>query len=222
MANDSLPLPKQCSQCGQEFPRTSEYFPLKKASSDGLRGQCRTCYNAGKVKAYNAKIDHYRAKGREQAAKHSEKAKARNKADYEKNKEKRKTKKREWKLKNKEYISSYSKQFRLDHPELMKQRRKDDHKRNPQNSRMAAIRRRARQRSAEGTFTFDDVLLQGKSQKWLCWWCGKPSGENYHADHRIPLSKGGSNWPENICVACHHCNSSKRDLMPWEFNGRLL
>lgn len=28
-------------------------------------------------------------------------------------------------------------------------------------------------------------------------------------DHRVPMSQGGSNWPENLQAACRYCNRSK-------------
>jgi len=67
-----------------------------------------------------------------------------------------------------------------------------------------------------------DVELQKRSQNGLCWWCGDPHGDNYEVDHRIPLSRGGTNWPENICIACFDCNRSKHNKLPHEWIGRLL
>lgn len=81
---------------------------------------------------------------------------------------------------------------------------------------------RARKLAADGTYTSDDIHLLFKSQKGLCWWCGKKVGKKYHIDHRIPLSRGGTNWPNNLCIACPSCNSRKRDRLPHEWNGRLL
>lgn len=40
------------------------------------------------------------------------------------------------------------------------------------------------------------------------------------ADHVIPLSRGGSNDPENLVAACMPCNSSKADKLLSEWGGR--
>ena len=66
------------------------------------------------------------------------------------------------------------------------------------------------------------IKRQRDSQKNRCWWCGKKLKGSYHVDHRIPLSRGGSNWPENIVIACPFCNLSKCDKTPLEFAGRLF
>lgn len=93
---------------------------------------------------------------------------------------------------------------------------------NPEKSKEALARRRARERKAEGTVTAADIRQQLKSQKGLCWWCGKPLGEKYSVDHRVPLSRGGSNAPENIVITHLSCNLSKGAKMPGEYCGRLL
>lgn len=36
-------------------------------------------------------------------------------------------------------------------------------------------------------------------------------------DHRIPISRGGSNAPENIGICCRRCNEEKGSLTPEEF-----
>ena len=88
--------------------------------------------------------------------------------------------------------------------------------------RVAQQKYKARKLGAKGTHTREDILRQYDSQRGLCWWCGKSVGEVWHADHLIPLSRGGSNAPENIVIACRHCNQSKNNRLPYEWNGRLL
>lgn len=41
-----------------------------------------------------------------------------------------------------------------------------------------------------------------------CHWCGRTADT---ADHLIPLSRGGTNDPENVVPACRSCNSRKKD-----------
>lgn len=87
--------------------------------------------------------------------------------------------------------------------------------------RNGRIRRQLR-KTAEGTFTIQDVRAIYDSQNGLCWWCGQFVGTSYHIDHRIPLARGGTNFPNNLCISCVKCNLSKGAKMPWEWNGRLL
>lgn len=83
-------------------------------------------------------------------------------------------------------------------------------------------RYKARQRGAVGSHTGADIAEIYRSQRGLCWWCGKPVGEDYHVDHRIPLARGGTNYPNNLCISCPRCNQSKKDRLPHEWSDRLL
>lgn len=74
--------------------------------------------------------------------------------------------------------------------------------------------RLARRVAAPGTFTFADVRCQFDVQGGRCYWCSRPL-DRYHADHVIPLSRGGSNYPDNIVVACPSCNGSKHNKLAY-------
>lgn len=82
-------------------------------------------------------------------------------------------------------------------------------------------RRKLIEKSADN-YTPNDVIVQLKSQKCLCWWCGESLNGKYEIDHRIPISRGGHNGASNIVLTHVRCNRSKCDKMPWEWNGRLL
>lgn len=81
---------------------------------------------------------------------------------------------------------------------------------------------RARRMGIPGTITGVDVHLHCTSQRGLCWWCGNPYGVDWQLDHRIPLTRGGTNWPRNTCITCRSCNNQKLNLLPSEWIGRLL
>jgi 5-methylcytosine-specific restriction endonuclease McrA len=87
---------------------------------------------------------------------------------------------------------------------------------NPDGARALRARRRARIRKAQGRWSAADFVEIVKRQRGRCFWCGDRLGK-MHADHRVPLARGGSNWPKNIVASCPPCNHRKRDKLPDEF-----
>ena len=91
----------------------------------------------------------------------------------------------------------------------------------PNPSRVLSHRRRARLLNAEGSHTKEDIRRIGALQKWKCHWCGVPTKQKFHLDHLVPISKGGTNWPNNLVIACARCNLQKQDADPIDFARRL-
>jgi 5-methylcytosine-specific restriction endonuclease McrA len=83
-------------------------------------------------------------------------------------------------------------------------------------------KRRCRELQNGGHHTGEDIERLFFRQKRRCYWCSCSIKSGYHVDHIWPLSKGGSNGPENICLACPTCNLTKHSSTPIEFAGRLL
>lgn len=88
---------------------------------------------------------------------------------------------------------------------------------------------RAAKRGAEGSHTKTDIQRIYELQRGCCAACSEPvkkSGNNrFHVDHILALSRGGSNYPENLQLLCMFCNLSKgpKDQFDWaQENGRLL
>lgn len=52
----------------------------------------------------------------------------------------------------------------------------------------------------------------------VCAYCGDRNGP-FHLDHIFPVSRGGTNDPENLTPACVPCNMSKRALTILEWIG---
>jgi 5-methylcytosine-specific restriction endonuclease McrA len=190
--NDTTPT-KVCRICSKELPATTEHFYRKSNGRYGLYSVCKRCH----LDRCLVRAKERRATDLEYCRKQSEAA-------------------RRWQRNHPEYGKN---------PEAMARRaeRMREYQRvNPQYGRIGNQRRKARVMTAEGFHTKEDVQRKYEAQQGRCWWCGKPVGEKYHADHLIPLAKGGSNGPENIVVACQPCNSRKHAKMPLEFIGRLL
>jgi 5-methylcytosine-specific restriction endonuclease McrA len=88
---------------------------------------------------------------------------------------------------------------------------------NPDKVRAREARRRARKIAAEGFHTDADIREIYDEQGGVCAYCFVPLPVDYHVEHFIPLSKGGSNWPENLRIACPICNAKKGARDPLEF-----
>ena len=158
-----------------------------------------------------------------------EKQRERDRRYREQNREAIKERKRIYNNKNANEISKRRKLFYKTHSkELLEEKRRYYQQSDPDHMRVLRDRRRARERASAGSHTAGDIRLQVRSQtdkrgKLRCWWCSKIIKNNdYHVDHRIPLARGGSNAPENLCISCPECNLSKQAKLPGEWNGRLL
>jgi 5-methylcytosine-specific restriction endonuclease McrA len=165
-----------------------------------VNGKCATCARAECV-AY-----HYR---------HLEQERARNKRWIKEHPENNRANTARWKLYNLEKHAAMAlaaaRRFWNKDPELSRLR-----------GRVAAALRRARLRKAGGTHTVRDILQIYAWQRGKCHWCNVPVGKTFHVDHVIPIARGGSNRPENLCIACKPCNQRKFTKMPYEFAGSLF
>lgn len=122
---------------------------------------------------------------------------------------------------NREYIA----QWAIENREKMREyKRAYSEKNKERESRRLATYRKFLKSISEGKHTADDIKRQFDAQHGKCYYCGCEVGDRYHADHAIPLSRGGSDGPENIVIACPPCNQSKGNKLPheWIQGGRLL
>lgn len=75
--------------------------------------------------------------------------------------------------------------------------------------------RRARIRHAPGRFAAAEFKEKCVLLGNVCFYCGE--AKPLTADHKIPLSRGGSNDIFNILPACAPCNFSKKDKTAQEY-----
>jgi 5-methylcytosine-specific restriction endonuclease McrA len=71
------------------------------------------------------------------------------------------------------------------------------------------VRNRRAALKAAGTHDAEDVLALYDLQGGRCNGCGRRLPASYHVDHVLPVSRGGSNGPENLQLLCPYCNMSK-------------
>lgn len=112
--------------------------------------------------------------------------------------------------------------WRTNHPEEDREKHKKWKQENKEQVRVSSHRRRAAILRASGSHTAEDVKRIYEQQGGRCYWCQKELNGIYHIDHRIPLSRGGSNDASNLVIACPTCNMRKGSKLPYEWCGRLL
>ena len=81
-------------------------------------------------------------------------------------------------------------------------------------------KRKQRMKNAEGLYTEGDIQKLKDIQGKTCYFCGAEMHKE-EVEHLIPLSKGGTNWPLNLVLACPTCNRSKQAKTDVEFWQQL-
>lgn len=134
--------------------------------------------------------------------------------------ERRKAAQNKWLANNREKMQAIRRSYVSNNRQRNLASKTNYRRKHPEKWRTYRIQRTARENGAEGTLTPIDIKAQYDQQNGRCHWCGEPVGNQYHVDHVIPLSRGGTNYPSNIVIACPPCNLSRNNKLPDEWEGR--
>ena len=69
-----------------------------------------------------------------------------------------------------------------------------------------------------GSYTADDIKRLADEQGGLCAYCDSPWD---HVDHKHPVSRGGTSWPENLQLLCAFHNASKGAMTDGEYRAYM-
>jgi len=87
----------------------------------------------------------------------------------------------------------------------------------PEASQAEIRREKARARALRGSAWWRRRIARGR-----CGYCGRPTPpRELTMDHRVPLVRGGRSTRGNLVAACKACNSSKKYLLPTEWEAHL-
>jgi len=204
--SDSIPT-KVCTKCGVEYPATLEFFYAKKSCKYGVNSYCKRCSVRVSIDNSRKNTEQARARRQRWTEKHPDKDRESKRLYYEKHRQEVIDKASDKQQHDKQWTANRNRKWKKD---------------NPLKVLAMAHKRRALEMKAEGCFTAEDIRKIRKLQRERCYWCGNVLLDDVHIDHRVPLSRGGSNAPGNLVIACQHCNLSKSDKLPHEWCGRLL
>lgn len=213
---------KTCASCGTQHPATTEFFYRRKMENGRsyLSSSCRVCVAKASATRRFDNPEATKESSRRNVEKNGHrhrKQKALRKlfdpavviADRERN--------RAWLKANHDHMIAYRVAYRLENKELIDARERDYREKTRLQQSAARRNYKSRKKGAEGEFSASDTESKLLAQSGLCFWCGSDIKDGFHADHYIPLAKGGNNWPSNIVLACQTCNTSRGSKMPEEF-----
>ena len=124
---------------------------------------------------------------------------------------------REWNAKNPEKVKEYARKSRQNNHEETLARTKKWQANHPEACKIYCRNRNALRKGGNGTYKPSDIATIYDAQEGRCYYCDEVLDQTYHVDHKQPTSRGGSNWPENLCVTCPTCNMRKHAQTEAEF-----
>lgn len=114
---------------------------------------------------------------------------------------------RKWREENREAYLEYMRKWREENPEY----KRKWNAANPEKRAADHHKRRARKRGVPRLPWTKPQLIDLYGSR--CWLCHKELGYDWHADHVIPISRGGFDMPFNLRPSCPPCNGSKHDRL---------
>lgn len=197
---------KACQQC--EETKSIECFCLNRRNADGRNNRCKTCVNEMSRKRHKERVINdpvYRTKKYEQS-----------KTYRTENPEKSKESSDKWRQANLDRVKNNHKKWRArnSRTEYMREwSRANRDKRDAAYNKWRAAKK--------GSSTTETIIKQNvwDRDKGMCGICGDPADfSNWHLDHIIPLSRGGTHTLENVQVSHVYCNLSKGNKLPEEMD----
>jgi hypothetical protein len=228
---------KVCPRCKVRKPLTREHWSYIEAK--GLAyPYCKPCA-AAKVAAYR-KANPMRTALQQQAAEARRKLVDPGRRRWRMaNRERHLANRRQWRAHNRERLREQnraqywrhrakklqqSRKWRATHPGYQAAKAREWERRHPLETtaqRAAAMaRRRLRESQGGKRPSRDEILGLYAIQNGRCAYCDKALGAKFHLDHKVPVSRGGTNVLTNLCCACASCNLRKCDQTAEEFMAR--
>jgi 5-methylcytosine-specific restriction endonuclease McrA len=234
-----IPDQKRCSACGETKPQAE--FGRKKAELTGLRSACKPCERTANKRLYDANPAKAVATQIAWAKRNPAQVRAKAKANYERNKARySEERKAAYQIKREAHLAAQRERYATDPAyrkrlaaHWAKRYRKDPaafaayqaryRAENPEKVRTHSHMHLARKAKAPGKTTAAEWLETLEYFDHRCAYCLGHEAEvgKLAREHMDPLSRGGTNWPDNLVPSCKSCNSRKNNRTVLEFAGAI-
>lgn len=222
-----------CKHCRNAMLREWKRANPEKARAISQRERVKNAerYRVTKAAYHQVNAMAIRARVRAWQDAHPERARELKRSHYERHRELYRQRAHAWAKAHPDVVRDMQRQYRLTHPDVYRQsaskwraahplERANNLRvwraKNPERVALHQAKRYRLMRNAPGAFTQQHVQLKLELQEGKCYYCGVPL-DDFHVEHKVTLSKGGTNWPANICCSCPSCNSRKHDYDFWDF-----
>lgn len=223
----SLVRLKRCGKCKVTYPLTCKFFPLSNPT------KCRVCSKLASrqwrqknlARARQFDRDRYGQRqeemveyGRRYRKENAEAISKSRRLKREEDPESYRAKRRAYREENAEAIKAY------------RQKNKDKidayfraHYRDNKDYYAEKDRRRRAQKRGNGYEPYGkaDIFDMWYEQNGLCYYCQTPLFASYDIEHMLPISRGGRDALDNICLSCKPCNWAKRSKTAEEYLEHL-
>lgn len=227
MSNNEITT-KKCGPCGLELSLTEFY--ADKTKKHGRSSACKACSKkkTAKAKAANpekhralvaawqeANRDRCRELSRNWHHKNRDKAIEKSRQYYWDNRNDALQKHKLWEAENRDVVRRLARETYERNKGRYQEKNRNHYAANKELYRARDRNRQALELSCDGSHTAQEILDLFDRQYGLCAipHCREPlqtSGKDkFHADHMVPLSRGGSNGIGNIQLTCPTCNKQK-------------
>ena len=203
---------KICSTCNRIL--SVDNFGKKKNGAYGLNSECKECKNDRDKKYHQEHREEHLLWSREYVRKNREKVRQYKHNYYIEHQDEVRAYNQIYRQEHRDEMSTYFHEYYLEHIDEVKMKSQEwsQTESGKLSHRNANRRRKARMKNIEGDHSKEELLSALEFFDYKCAYSGEPLEEEYHIDHIIPVSKGGTNYIWNIVPANSGPNISKRDL----------
>jgi hypothetical protein len=140
---------------------------------------------------------------------------------YQQNKEHCDQKTKEWSKKNPERRAVIQRRHKDKYKEHYSEYCKEWVANNRDKCRLKKHRYYAKLKRQLGDISPNIIDRLFEKQKGLCNYCNREL-QDYHLEHKIPISRGGLHDDKNLCLSCPACNLRKKDKTAEEFFSKAM